>query len=343
MKWLKFYSKTYALIGIFITNSWAVKTASAEEKSNQNSSTTQNIMIALNSRTTTDKLNECASMYPSPEEIKFTIIIDEDGNGVLSETEPQVHGLLKACFTKVVGSILFPKTGKKLKVVYSIKFTPPEPKTQIPVPGTRVIEAFPRVEPQLAMELSRGKILSIAGMSVMGVGLALNWASLITAWSDLTQGSATLIIGLIISLSSTPLVTTGSVVSLAGLMTRRTVLGEKGIGISRLPLVLGWVTHFIWVPISILSGIFAVMEGSVVAYDHYNNEFNGMPALITYTLSNIFVITSLIIQITYFLKLEKEAKKGATIISPALRYIPLPSFTFSHPEKTPIINLSWFF
>jgi len=68
-----------------------------------------------------------------------------------------------------------------------------------------------------------------------------------------------------------------------------------------------------------------------------------MPALITYTLSNIFVITSLIIQITYFLKLEKEAKKGATIISPALRYIPLPSFTFSHPEKTPIINLSWFF
>jgi len=259
MKWLKFYSKTYALIGIFITNSWAVKTASAEEKSNQNSSTTQNIMIALNSRTTTDKLNECASMYPPPEEIKFTIIIDEDGNGVLSETEPQVHGLLKACFTKVVGSILFPKTGKKLKVVYSIKFTPPEPKTQIPVPGTRVIEAFPRVEPQLAMELSRGKILSIAGMSVMGVGLALNWASLITAWSDLTQGSATLIIGLIISLSSTPLVTTGSVVSLAGLMTRRTVLGEKGIGISRLPLVLGWVTHFIWVPISILSGIFAVM------------------------------------------------------------------------------------
>jgi len=337
MKWLKFYSKTYALIGIFITNSWAVKTASAEEKTNQNSSTNQNIMIALNSRTTTDKLNECASMYPSPEEIKFTIIIDKDGNGVLSETEPQVHGLLKACFIKVVGSIPFPKTGKKLKVVYRIKLSAKAKLETLHAKKT-AIEEVPRVEPEVPVDLNRGRNASIVGMSIMGFGWSIYWGFLITAWAN----SDWTFLGTLVSLHLILVEDIGGIVSISGLMTRRKILEMNNIQVSRAPITWAWFTLWIKEIPMLVSGTFAWMEIFEVEYDeNSNNKLS--PSLLVYTLLNVFVLASSAIQIAYFLKLEKAASARTSFSASHLKYIPIPSMEFATESKTNFIKFSWFF
>jgi len=337
MKRTKKFFKIELLTGIITLLLGIIENVYGETAPESNSLITQNIMIALNSRTTTDKLNECASMYPSPEEIKFTIIIDEDGNGVLSETEPQVHGLLKACFIKVVGSIPFPKTGKKLKVVYRIKLVP---KTKLETFQAKktAIEEVPRIEPEVPVDLNRGRNTSIVGMTLMGFGWSVYWGFLITAWAN----SDWTFLGTVISLHLILVEDIGGIVSISGLMTRRKILEMNNIQISPTPITWAWFTLWIKEIPMLVSGTFAWMELFDISFDEdSNNKISS--SLLVYTLLNVFVLASFAIQIAYFLKLEKAASAKTSLSASHLKYIPIPSMEFAAESKTNFIKFSWFF
>ena len=286
------------------------------------------IKALLNEAGLVEKLDICAGLYRNPDTVKLTIIIEKNGMLHLVGAEPELDQDLYACIYDAIAAQSFGKHDARLKVVTSVK-----------LPNSAMTEGL-----EQTWKTAGG--VSIAGLSLMGLGVALFVTGISIAWADPDRYSDKVSLGYTIAASSLVPIMPGAVMALSGLMTRAGLLRSRGVGISGLGTFGGWAFWGAGFPITVMAVVMMFIENTAMAGDCMeegcgDDSDNAMVGpLVMLTVGGCLFVGSIASQAAQLRYLEKKKKAGLAAL-PAV--VPFVTMSAGPRGAAPVAGLAGIF
>jgi hypothetical protein len=246
----------------------------------------------------------------------------------LSGTEPALGSDLFKCIYDVIAALSFGQHEARLRIVATVRL----PTGPMPEDVEDTWRAAGRV--------------SIGGLSLMGLGVALLVAGISIAWADPDRYSDKVSLGYTIAASSLVPIMPGAVMALSGLMTRAGLLRSRGVEISGLGTFGGWAFWGAGFPITVMAVVMMFIENTAMAGDCQeegcgDDSDNAMVGpLVMLTVGGGLFVGSIASQAAQYRYLEKKRKTGLSAL-PAV--VPFVTMSAGPRGAAPVAGLAGIF
>ena len=288
------------------------------------------IADVLASPAVVERLRHCALGHPTPGKLRFTFLIDGEGNVSILAVEPKVKKHIMACFGNVAGMMLLEPPGSAYKAVVSITF----PEALQPAAGKILVR-----EPRSTNLWKAGTGLGIVGLTLAAAGSALAFVSVGLPLS--AKGNSDferqLSRGYIFSLLAYMLSLHGSILSTVGLSMRTSAMKLAGLHPGPAYTIVGSLLFCVGVELLEISATVAMMDYSPQVepsryFDRHEGYFAG------WAVGGALCFLSLVVQVAHLARQEAMTGKKGGPPSPA---VPLVTSGYEPAAGTRWVLLTW--